>query len=262
MKLVETQTVKANLCTCHKAHKFMVSGEPDLYDQPEKENVLILSLRFDKDKFEKEERPTILQSILIFCDCGNLTIHYPILSNSGAGWKSRKMWKGWRNSRINIEWPLGGMAIKQKTLRNISQLMLTCSDGSMEKGFYFVNDPADGLNIHSRQADIAGKVFEELLTCITYRGFRLNIDYRIRECAWQGMLIANDMPYKHQLLEQVLPDIVQEMYNLRHISKSGRLGDVRNALQKLCADISITLPELLQNDTGQPEVIKQFFFAP
>lgn len=67
--------------------------------------------------------------------------------------------------------------------------MLRGSDSSIEKGFYFVNDPLDNYNIHLEQKNIAEQVFDSLLTCWTNRGFRLNIDYRIRECAQQGMLI-------------------------------------------------------------------------
>lgn len=243
MSFVETKKVTANRCSCPRSRGFVISGSTDLFTK--QGNNLKLPTRFTFD-----DHPKMLQSILVFCCCGHLTVHYMRRYPNALKWKSRKMGQGWRHRRIKIKWPLD-LPDEQRTLRNVTQLLIMPRidhGGTPNKGVYFVNNPADNYNIHPDQAAIAEEVFDKLLTCRTYLGFADKIDYRIRDSAIQAMAIANRMLDSRVYLQQCLPGIVQELFNLRHMSRSPRLEGVRIALETMCVKAGITLPKLLDND--------------
>lgn len=253
MNLIPTQTVTANLCSCKDRKKFIISGDSGLFNQPDHQNVLILPLSLTGDN-----KISILQSILVTCSCGHITVHHPETTYGRAlKWYSKKLWKGWCGRHINLYWH-HRLDDKQRTLQNVAQILMhSIFDRAVEKGFFFINVPRENYIIHPEHQKVAEKVFRKLLRCKTYHGFKRDIDYIIRDCLHQSTLIGETILDTQNVFRQYLPALRQEMYNIRGISKSNRLKELRLVLEKLCIEAKISLPELEKDMANQPEIITQ-----
>ena len=250
MSIQRTQTLRTNHCSCHDYRKYVIAGNPDLYKQNTETNELVVVADHNQRKF------TIFDSILVFCECGNLTIHSPTINNGIL--HSREMWKRWRGRCIKLVWN-ETLPTKERTLLNVSKIELHARD-AIDRTICFVNDQDDNFNIHPEQLDLAKEIFLSLIFDLFKFLFFRNINYRIRDIASSSAKIAYDLLVNQGVLSKYLPDIIQEMYNIRHISKSQRLYQIRLALEQICIKIGVELPNLgLKGfgDTGQPHIIKE-----
>ena len=258
MSLVESQSVKANRCTCRNSDKFVVNGNPSCYTQPHGKNELILPAGS-----AHSYRPTIDRSILVFCHCGNLTIHY---YPDHQKWHSRRMWRGWRK-QIKLEWSrrLENDPFKndpsRRTLANVHCLQLFDSLlyfwRLLMPKMHFINAPNDNHDIDDSQFDIAEEIFSALLNYKTYHWFRVKFTARIWTLADRGAMKAYELLKQKQLLAEMLPLIRQGIFNLKDRSKSSRMRNIQALLKIMCKKAEILLPELLNSDSDTDKTITQ-----
>lgn len=236
-------------------------GNPHLYETGKSKTEI--KVLIDNDHGRRSV--TIFDSILVFCSCGNLTIHNPYQTFMREGvvwiweWKSRRMWKGWRKY-IKLNW-MDVITPKDqresRSLNNVSQIDLNDQHGT-NKQICFVNqDSIQEYRIHEKQLKTAEAIFISLLCSWTRRGFYRNIDNHIRDIGKASAEIAQSQLGSLSICSKVLPAAIEELSRLKDTIKSSRLKDLREALNK--ARIGARFPMLPFDDggKGQPEIIKQ-----
>jgi hypothetical protein len=217
---VETTTLVANHCGCKRqtAAGYEVFGETELCTDDGKGKLIV-----PVSPVLRQEPPTNLPTVIIVrcLACGRKTFHQV----NGRGKWMIVAPKGWRK-HVRFDW---SRVQGPKTLRNIS--IISYDWRSETKNFGFVYAPDGEL------ADDQSYHLNKLMR--TYLDTGLGSKRRFRAC-WKDAVYNRLLYYKVEVerdkervrgLQLALEQAIVQLWQLRHMSKSPKLEEVRKGLE-------------------------------